>query len=109
MLPQTHWRHTLARVKGWPPLHIPIVVGVAGVGLLDFGDGNLAILRLPALGGLFDLPGLALGGGVLDLNVDVGHCEIRDYSGKRYHRTRPRPDFEWRATVAESQELFQNA
>lgn len=53
--------------------HIPIVGVGGGVGLFHLGDGDLAILRLPALGGLLDLPGLALRGGVLYLYVDVGH------------------------------------
>lgn len=88
----------------WPPRHIPVIGGVVGVGLLDFRDGDLAILRLPTLGGLLDLPGLALGGGVLDLNVYVGHgrsrrCLVIANIGKRYHWTRSRPEFEWRAQL----------
>lgn len=75
------WRHRhtgvthCTRVKGvWPPLHIPIVVGRSG-GLLDLRDIDVTIIlpRLPTLGGLFDLPGLALGGCVLDLYVYVSH------------------------------------
>lgn len=62
---------------GRPPRHIPVIVGVGGVGLLDLGDRHLAVLGLPALGGLLDLPGLALGGGELDLNVYVGHGSSR--------------------------------
>ncbi|GBP84409.1 hypothetical protein EVAR_47796_1 [Eumeta japonica] len=71
-----------ARVcRGWPPRHIPVVVGGGGVGLLDLRDGDIAILRLPAFGGLLDLPGLALGGRVLDLHVNVGHRSRRYRSG----------------------------
>lgn len=65
------------RVKVWPPLHIPIVVVGGGVGLVDFGDGDLTILGFPTLGGLFDLPGLPFGGRVIDLYVYVSHCRIR--------------------------------
>lgn len=67
--------HTSTRVKGvWPPLNIPIVDGATGlVGLLDLSNGDLAILRLPTLRGLFDLPGFSFGGRVLDLDVYVCH------------------------------------
>lgn len=68
---------TRAEGRGWPPQHIPIVVDVSRVGLFDLRDRDVAILGLPTLGGLFDLPGLPLGGGVLDLYVYVGHGRIR--------------------------------
>lgn len=54
-----------------------IVVVGGGVGLVDFGDGDLTILGFPTLGGLFDLPGLPFGGRVIDLYVYVSHCRIR--------------------------------
>lgn len=61
----------------WPPQHIPVVGGVGRCGLIDLRDGDLAILGLPALGRLLDLPSFALGGRILDLYVDVGHCSRR--------------------------------
>lgn len=65
------------RVKSWPPQHIPIVVHVRRVGLVDLGDSDIAILRLPTLRGLFDFSGLPLGGGILDLDVYVSHGRSR--------------------------------
>lgn len=74
--------HCHTNTGPWPPLHIPIIVRGRSVGLFDFSDGNLAIFRLPALGGLLDLPGLALRGGILDLYVNVGHGTCLSYSPK---------------------------